>query len=825
MSQKVLLVEKERFLLDDSKKYMITGIISKEDQIESFLDGKLLPSEVQERIVLSPRERTLDEQFPGGKWADVFLTLPEDLKKHKAIKVYAVNGKQRRLWYKSNVLEIARKQGRPQFFLDAEIFAPQENAVGLGGWAVARTPLQYRAYDENKKPLKIKVKRCIRMDVAEMYREWPIEKECGFSIRIENVTGKKVYFVIKDQEGNKTVYQIGTTPISKYVGKLGTYSKKAAVYYRAHGAVPMAKKCIERLRTPKQKDGMYETWLKENKVTRQELNRQRKRVFKENIKFSIVVPLYKTDEYLLKSLVDSVLAQTYSNWELCLSDGSGPDSPIKNLLKEYEKKDSRIRAVYNEKQLRISDNTNAAIGIATGNYITFSDHDDTLAEEALYQMAAEIESHPEAELLYSDEDIIDIKGKRLYPHFKPDFNPDYLHCVNYICHLVVVKRTLLDKVGLLQGEYDGSQDYDFLLRCTEHTQNIRHIPKLLYHWRSHEGSTAGNPDDKPYAVIAGEKALTEHYKRMGIDAVVEYTGNPVVFRSYFAIKGNPKVSILIPNKDHTADLEKCVTSIMEKSTWKNFEIIVIENNSEEEETFCYYEELEKRYSEVKVVKWDGPFNYSAINNFGAQYAEGEFLLLLNNDTEVITPQWLENLMGYCQREDVAIVGAKLLYPDNTVQHAGVVVGIAGFAGHILTGYDRNAMGYLWRLGVAQDESAVTGACLMVKRSVFDQLHGLDESFTVALNDIDFCLRARALGKLVVFTPEACLYHYESKSRGMENTEEKQQRFKKEISHFRERHAEFLKKGDPYYNPNLSLVRGDCTFRMESEKKIEADFGK
>ena len=307
---------------------------------------------------------------------------------------------------------------------------------------------------------------------------------------------------------------------------------------------------------------------------------------------------------------------------------------------------------------------------------------------------------------------------------------------------------------------------------------------------------------------------------MEFKASVEYTGCPVVFRTHFEIQGNPKVSILIPNKDHTEDLDKCITSIMDKSTWKNIQIVVIENNSEKAETFQYYEDLEKRYSQVKVVKWDGPFNYSAINNYGAKYADGDYFLLLNNDTEVITPEWLDSMVGYCQREDVGIVGAKLLYPDNTVQHAGVVVGIAGFAGHILTGYDRNAVGDPWRLITTQDESAVTGACLMVKRSVFEALHGLDESFAVALNDIDFCLRARALGKKVIFTPDACLYHYESKSRGFENTLEKKARFDKEVAHFRDRHRKFLKAGDPYYNPNLSIVRGDCAFRMASEKKDE-----
>ena len=601
-----------------------------------------------------------------------------------------------------------------------------------------------------------------------------------------------------------------------------TYSNWELCLSDGSGADSPIRSILEEYQKKSKGDGLYQTWLKENRVTKKELNQQRKTVFQENIKFSLVVPLYKTDKYLLKALVDSVLAQTYSNWELCLSDGSGADSPIRSILEEYQKKDPRIKVVFNEKQLQISDNTNAAIGIATGNYIAFADHDDTLAEEAFYQMAKEISQHSEADLIYSDEDIIDIRGNRLFPHFKPDFNPDYLCCVNYICHLVVVKRTLLDRTGLLRPEYDGSQDFDFLLRCTEHTdsEKIRHIPKILYHWRSHEGSTAGNPDDKPYAVIAGEKALAGHYERMGIKAEVEYTGCPVVFRTHFVIEGDPKVSILIPNKDHTEDLNKCVTSILERSTWKNIQIIVIENNSEKEETFHYYEKLEKRYSQVKVVTWDGPFNYSAINNFGAKYADGDYLLLLNNDTEVITPEWLENMMGYCQREDVGIVGAKLLYPDNTVQHAGVVVGIAGFAGHILTGYDRYATGYLWRLATTQDESAVTGACLMVKRSVFEELHGLDESFAVGLNDIDFCLRARALGKLVVFTPEACLYHYESKSRGLENTPEKKARLQKEVDHFRERYGDFLKKGDPYYNPNLSIVRGDCAFRMAYEKKDE-----
>ena len=572
MNQKVMLVEKERFLLNDNCKYMITGRVSKEADIECYLDGIRLPSEVNLITVMTGFMRAVETKNPGGKWVEILVTLPENLQNYKKLEVYAVNGKERFLWYKMKTPDLMRKQGKPQLFVDGESIVREQKKVILAGWAVGTTPVSLQVYDENKKPVKITLKRNTRMDVAEMFRECEVNKDCGFHIQAENVSGKKAYLVAKDENGKKAVYQIGISKGERFKAKASLYSKKAMENYRSNGIHTVIRKSLIKLEALSKGDGLYQTWLKENKVTKKELNQQRKTVFQENIKFSLVVPLYKTDKYLLKALVDSVLAQTYSNWELCLSDGSGADSPIRSILEEYQKKDPRIKVVFNEKQLQISDNTNAAIGIATGNYIAFADHDDTLAEEAFYQMAKEISQHPDADLIYSDEDIIDIRGNRLFPHFKPDFNPDYLCCVNYICHLVVVKRTLLDRTGFLRPEYDGSQDFDFLLRCTEHTdsEKIRHIPKILYHWRSHEGSTAGNPDDKPYAVIAGEKALAGHYERMGIKAEVEYTGCPVVFRTHFVIEGDPKVSILIPNKDHTEDLNKCVTSILERSTWKKY---------------------------------------------------------------------------------------------------------------------------------------------------------------------------------------------------------------------------------------------------------------
>ena len=543
MNQKVMLVEKERFLLNDNCKYMITGRVSKEADIECYLDGIRLPSEANLITVMTGFMRAVETKNPGGKWVEVLVTLPENLQNYKKLQVYAVNGKERFLWYKMKTSDLMRKQGKPQLFVDGESIVREQKKVILAGWAVGTTPVSLQVYDENKKPVKITLKRNTRMDVAEMFRECEVNKDCGFHIQAENVSGKKAYLVAKDENGKKAVYQIGISKGERFKAKASLYSKKAMENYRSNGIHTVIRKSLIKLEALSKGDGLYQTWLKENRVTKKELNQQRKTVFRENIKFSLVVPLYKTDKYLLKALVDSVLAQTYSNWELCLSDGSGADSPIRSILEEYQKKDPRIKVVFNEKQLQISDNTNAAIGIATGNYIAFADHDDTLAEEAFYQMAKEISQHPEADLIYSDEDIIDIRGNRLFPHFKPDFNPDYLCCVNYICHLVVVKRTLLDRTGLLRPEYDGSQDFDFLLRCTEHTdsEKIRHIPKILYHWRSHEGSTAGNPDDKPYAVIAGEKALAGHYERMGIKAEVEYTGCPVVFRTHFVIEGEPNV--------------------------------------------------------------------------------------------------------------------------------------------------------------------------------------------------------------------------------------------------------------------------------------------
>ncbi len=551
-------------------------------------------------------------------------------------------------------------------------------------------------------------------------------------------------------------------------------------------------------------DLCYDNWYHMHRPDAKELQRQREETFDRNIKFSIVIPLYKTPEKFLRELVRSFQAQTYPNWELVLSDGSGDPSPIDGILREIEQQEKRVKVVRNHRQLYISDNTNAAIEAATGDYICFCDHDDLVTPDALYQNAEVLKYHPDVDVLYSDEDKITDDGIYIEPHFKPDFNESLLCAQNYICHFFVVRREILDKAGLLNGEYDGSQDHDFILRCTEQTKNIWHIRKILYHWRLSMESTAQNPYSKMYAYESGRRAVAAHYERLHIPAKVEKEKFLGHFRTYYFWKETPKVSVLIPNKDHSDVLDRCITSL-EKQKYKNFDVIIIENNSTEEATFAYYKTLSKRLDgRIKVVTYKGDFNYSAINNFGETYADGEYLLLLNNDTEMIYDTCMQELLYPCMRDDVGAVGARLYFPNDTIQHAGVVIGFGGVAGHKFVGLSRKDHGYMYRAVVTQDVSAVTAACMMVKKRVFDEVGGFYEGLAVAYNDVDLCLRIGKDGYRIVYNPYAELYHYESASRGHDTEDpKKMERLQKEADIFSERWKDILTKGDPLYNPNFT----------------------
>ncbi len=539
---------------------------------------------------------------------------------------------------------------------------------------------------------------------------------------------------------------------------------------------------------------------------------ERNTKFDKDITFSILVPLYNTPERFLREMIESVQYQTYEKWELCLADGSDDEhKEVGRICAEYTEKDNRIKYKKLEKNGGISENTNACIDMATGNYIALFDHDDFLHPSVLFENMKVI-CEKNADYVYTDEATFE--GTNVFNiitrHCKPDFAIDNLRANNYICHFSVFKKTLLDEAGRFRSEYDGSQDHDLILRLTEKAQNICHIPKILYFWRSHPNSVASDINAKTYAIDAAKRAVEAHMERAGLKAQVESSkAFPTIFKFKYEINETPKVSILIPNKDHLEDLKKCINSILEKSTYKDYEIIVIENNSIKTETFDYYKEIEKN-DRIRVVEYKDEFNYSKINNFGESFATGKYIILLNNDTEVISEDWIEELLMYAQRDDVAVVGAKLFYEDDTIQHAGIVIGLGSdrAAGHVHYGCDKDNVGYMGRLFYAQDMSAVTGACMMVKKSIYDELGGLDEEFSVAFNDVDFCLKARQKGYLNIFTPYCEMYHYESKSRGFETTKSKKNRFKKEVKMFRTKWKDVIDAGDPYFNPNFSLDRPD-----------------
>ena len=549
----------------------------------------------------------------------------------------------------------------------------------------------------------------------------------------------------------------------------------------------------------------------------EERRREEETVFPRKIKISVLVALYNTPEKFLREMIDSVVTQTYKNWELCLADGSDDKhTDVGRICQEYIEKDSRIKYQKIEKNLGISGNTNVCFSMATGNFIGLFDHDDVMHPSLLFECVKTV-CEKDADYVYTDEATFTSPNldDLIVLHFKPDYSPDNLRANNYICHFSMFDADLLKKTGLFRPEYDGSQDHDMILRLTEEAKHVCHIPKILYYWRSHPNSVAADIGAKTYAIDAAKRAVHDHMRDYyGIEVEVESTrAFPTIFQIKYPINGEPLISIVIPNKDHVEDLRRCITSIEKKSTWKNYEIVVVENNSVEQSIRDYYKELESD-PKVKIVTYEGGFNYSRINNVGVKETKGEYLLFLNNDTEVISPDWMEQLLMYAQRKDVGAVGAKLYYADNTIQHAGVVIGLGAHrsAGHTHYKMPREHLGYMGRLCYAQDVTAVTGACLMVKKSIYEEVDGLDESFTISLNDVDLCLKIREKGYLNIFTPFAELYHYESKTRGMEEGE-KLRRYERECAHFRDKWKEQLDAGDPYYNPNFSLDYSDFTLRF------------
>ena len=598
--------------------------------------------------------------------------------------------------------------------------------------------------------------------------------------------------------------------------------EKGLLYLQHYGIKRTVAKTIRKAMGHDQEHYSYRQFLKTHPVTAADLEKQRYTVFEYNPVISIVIPLYNTPERFLVELIQSFEAQTYPNWQLCLGDGSPKDGLRDIILKATGGQwDERIVYKKLEGNTGIAGNTNAAMELATGDYIGFTDHDDLITEDAMFYIAEALNRDNTIEALYSDEDKIDMDSKEYFlPHFKSDFNIDLLCSHNYITHLFVARADLVKASGGIKSEFDGAQDHDFDLRILEQCKNIYHIPKVLYHWRTHPASTADHPEAKMYAYENGRRAVEEHYKRMGIPAHVILDTHLGYYRTVYDWPDSPLVSIVIPNMNHRNDLQECLESIISNCSYPNYEFVIVENNSDDKRLLEYYKELELRPDiTAKIVDFNeehpeakGDFNFSKLVNFGVENANGEYILLLNNDTRMINADAISEMMGFIRREDVGAVGARLYYGNNTVQHAGLILGLGGVANSQFLGSGREQVGYFYRSTCVQDLSAVTGACLLTKKSLWNAVGGFDEKLAVAFNDVDYCLKLRADDKLCVYTPFSEWYHLESVSRGLDHKDEaKKARMDSETEYFMSKWKEIYEKGDPYYNPNLSLKHFDYSF--------------
>lgn len=805
-----------RFHVKEKNKLVFLGYFEDGEMEENrpvfTMDYSLLACEV--RLVRRCEEPLLNMWWDGEKKQYIFVvTLPDNYREYKELRCFQYEQEHMGEVFHFSVEWIEKLRERKDFSIDDAIF--MDGSIHVGGWCFFPEEVEiYLSESKEKGSLRTgKVERTERPDVEKAYPECEKKEIFGFSVTAA-YPKREIWCIVEDTKGNRLIEQklyLKRADIEKHKRQIKMMTQKVKVYHQQFGIHNTVTRAWEKLSG--KEETAYQKWSADHTPTPKDLMRQRGKQFSENPTYGIVVPIYRTPKKYLEEMIRSVREQSYGKWTLYLSDGSGENSPVRRLLERYERSDARIRVIYNERELQISENTNQALEMVSEDFVVFMDHDDLLAPDALYECTRLLNMKHDTDMIYTDEDKVSMDGTTFFqPHFKADFNIELMCSANYLCHLLVVRNSFLKTVGYLRSEYDGSQDYDLILRCVEKTDRIEHIPKILYHWRSHMNSTAGNPENKDYAYIAGQRAIEAHYQRCNTDAqVMRLTRG--FYRTKYKLTEKPLISVIVPNKDHGEDLERCIRSVIEKSNYHNLEILIAENGSVKEETFQVYDRLKSWYSNIRVIEWNQEFNYSAINNYIVEQANGEYLLLLNNDTEMIEEESLEEMVSFCMREGTGIVGARLFYPDKTVQHAGVIVGMGGVAGHAFSGLPGQEIGYFSRACCQQEYSAVTGACMMVKKSVYEEAGGMDEELEVSFSDVDFCLRVRQLGYKVIYTPFATFYHYESKTRGEDDTEEKKKRTQKEIHRFVNRWKEFLEKGDPFYNPNLTLEKHDFSLKI------------
>ena len=809
-------VEKMRFHLKEQDTLVFVGWFfdgnTKEHSIKAYLDNRELPltvqvnrgAEVRQKYIRSINE--IEEEVVG------IIKLPPDWRNGRRVTLMAAYREEYKKSYAISTAKLGRLENEVSYYV--ENCHREGSQITVTGWCMSAGDIKIELLDGSRQPISEKVEHYYRKDLLSVFPECDKEAKPGFLVQGTAAGGQSGPFYLemrgaKNHSRTRLTKWDEGTKLQYVIEKAGDTVR----YLERNGISATAYKIKSKLT---HKEGnTYENWRAKYLPSPEELQRQREDVFEAGPLFSLVVPLYKTKPQYLREMIDSVTAQTYGNWELCmaLAASGEEDAALLSILAEYAGRDARIHYQVLPENGGIAENTNAALAMASGDYLVPVDHDDLVPENALYEFASAIRRDDTIDMLYSDEDKVSMDGRHFFePHFKPDFDLDLLCSVNYICHLLAVRKDVAERAGSYQSAFDGAQDLDFILRCSEQAKKIYHVPKILYHWRCHMDSTASNPESKLYAFEAGRRAIEEHYRRLGIPARVENASFYGMYRTIYEWKEEPLISIIIPNKDHAEDLKLCLDSIFEKSDYRNFEVVIVENNSTEPESFACYKELEAGHENVRVVYYEGGFNYSKINNFGAAACRGDYFLLLNNDTEMIDGGCIREMLGYCMREDVGIVGAKLLYADDTIQHAGVILGFGGTAGHAFIGKSRYDTGYFGRILCAQDYSAVTAACMMTKREAFEAVGGMTGELAVAFNDVDYCLKVRKHGWLVVYDPYAEMHHYESKSRGYEDSPEKVERFNGEVEILLSRWRDWIEQGDPYYNPNLTLDNSDFSLR-------------
>lgn len=788
----------------------------------------------------------IDKLYPGQedvkeKGFSVDITFGKEMPAPDAVFTFGREGMEPLIRYTIEQLGAYRTKVDDRLDYVIDQLRAKDGEMWAVGWALSehRSEGEYRHHyaladvtveDDKGNVLDTKFERKNRSDVIRVHR---IDEEmipAGFKVTWKPVEGCMTYHIYvrnqdKGQQGSYDVdvkellfkererKRVFTSRWDMWRHMNATMLSDDWYNWRKNGWKEYRETVKERF--VKKHTGDYMEWRKNFLLTKKDIREQKQHTFAYSPKISIIVPAFRTPQKYLQEMIDSVIAQTYSNWQLCIADGSEDpeDSHVRDTLKKYAEKDKRIVYTVMDKNLGISGNTNAALALADGDYISLLDHDDLLPVDALFEVVKALQDR-DVDVVYTDEDKVNMNLTEYFePHFKPDLNIDLMRSCNYICHFFTVDKKIVDKVGGFRSEYDGSQDYDFIFRCIESAKKIHHVPRIEYHWRAHQNSTAQDPESKMYCYIAGLKAIQGNLERTNVPGKVEMSEFMGYYHVTYPVKSADKISIIIPNKDQADVLERNINSILEKTTYDNYEIVIVENNSTEAETFAYYDQL-KDNPRIKIVtfKTDKGFNFSAINNYGVKQCDGDYLLFLNNDMEVQTDHWLEIMLGAMQRGDVGAVGARLFYPNGMLQHAGIVVGLGGIAAGVFRGISGGDPGYFSRTIIQQDLSAVTGACLFTSRELYEKVGGFDEELANDYNDVDLCLKIRREGKLVLFEPDVHLLHYESMSRIGSENKEKDDLFEKECRIMRERWHDILENGDPNYNPNLTLDKDDYSLR-------------